>query len=220
MDTSSDLAWCYQILELPTDSTEQEIKLAYRKLARRYHPDLNPGNRNAEARFKQIALAYQTLLTAARQIPHTAQTKSTAHTKSYSASTQPTTSAATSTSGRVRFYVKHQEQSKTRPSVLSPHERWLKTSTLNQIHSLLKREKWQQAVDVAEKLTTRFPDEPDVYQWLALTYHRWAKKLIERRQYERARIYLKKALQTDPHNKKLWLEIDRDYKSMERQLHL
>ncbi|WP_149865382.1 J domain-containing protein, partial [Listeria monocytogenes] len=60
MDNFTNLTWCYQILELTADATEQEIKLAYRKLARKYHPDLNPGDRNAEDRFKQVAQAYQT----------------------------------------------------------------------------------------------------------------------------------------------------------------
>ena len=38
-------------------ASEEEIRAAYRKLAKRYHPDLNPGNKEAEARFKEIASA-------------------------------------------------------------------------------------------------------------------------------------------------------------------
>src|SRR5262249_36104806 len=41
---------------------EADIKRAYRKLARRYHPDINPGDRAAEARFRQILEAYETLI--------------------------------------------------------------------------------------------------------------------------------------------------------------
>lgn len=51
----------YQILGVGRNATEQEIKRAYRKLARRYHPDLNPGNKEAERKFKEINEAYEVL---------------------------------------------------------------------------------------------------------------------------------------------------------------
>jgi curved DNA-binding protein CbpA len=51
----------YQILGVPRDADEKEIKAAYRKLARKYHPDVNPGDKVAEEKFKQINEAYQVL---------------------------------------------------------------------------------------------------------------------------------------------------------------
>lgn len=51
----------YQILGVPRDAKESRIKAAYRKLARKYHPDVNPGDANAERRFKEISEAYQVL---------------------------------------------------------------------------------------------------------------------------------------------------------------
>lgn len=51
----------YQILGVGRNATEQEIKRAYRKLARQYHPDLNPGNKEAERKFKEINEAYEVL---------------------------------------------------------------------------------------------------------------------------------------------------------------
>lgn len=45
----------------PADSSERDIKSAYRKLARQYHPDVNPGNAQAEERFKEIAEAHDVL---------------------------------------------------------------------------------------------------------------------------------------------------------------
>jgi molecular chaperone DnaJ len=52
----------YVILGLPHGATDAEIKRAYRRLARRYHPDINPGDGTAEARFRQILEAYETLI--------------------------------------------------------------------------------------------------------------------------------------------------------------
>src|SRR5829696_3539154 len=52
----------YIVLGLAHGATEAEIKRAYRRLARRYHPDINPGDRLAEARFRQILDAYETLI--------------------------------------------------------------------------------------------------------------------------------------------------------------
>jgi curved DNA-binding protein len=51
----------YQILGVSRSASDQEIKQSYRKLARKYHPDINPGDKQAEAHFKEINEAYETL---------------------------------------------------------------------------------------------------------------------------------------------------------------
>ncbi|MBI3308284.1 MAG: DnaJ domain-containing protein [Candidatus Melainabacteria bacterium] len=51
----------YNILGVSRSSTEQEIKAAYRKLARKYHPDTNRGDKTAEEKFKEISEAYEVL---------------------------------------------------------------------------------------------------------------------------------------------------------------
>ncbi|RMG04329.1 MAG: molecular chaperone DnaJ [Nitrospirae bacterium] len=51
----------YDILGVKRDASQEEIKKAFRKLARKYHPDLNPGNKEAEKRFKEINEAYDVL---------------------------------------------------------------------------------------------------------------------------------------------------------------
>lgn len=51
----------YQILGVGKSATEKEIKQAYRKLARKHHPDINPGDRGAEVKFKEINEAYEVL---------------------------------------------------------------------------------------------------------------------------------------------------------------
>lgn len=51
----------YEILEVSKTATDDEIKKAYRKLAKKYHPDVNPGDKTAEAKFKEIGEAYEVL---------------------------------------------------------------------------------------------------------------------------------------------------------------
>ncbi|HET7419703.1 MAG TPA: J domain-containing protein [Candidatus Dormibacteraeota bacterium] len=51
----------YDVLGVPRSATQKDISSAFRKLARKYHPDLNAGNKDAEARFKEISEAHEVL---------------------------------------------------------------------------------------------------------------------------------------------------------------
>ena len=51
----------YKILGVERGATEDDIRKAYRKLARKYHPDINPGNKEAENKFKDISVANDVL---------------------------------------------------------------------------------------------------------------------------------------------------------------
>jgi molecular chaperone DnaJ len=57
----------YIVLGVQPGASESEIKRAYRRLARRYHPDINPGDQSAALRFRQILEAYETLIDPARR---------------------------------------------------------------------------------------------------------------------------------------------------------
>lgn len=58
---ATDFKDYYEILGVSKTASPEEIKRAYRKLARKYHPDLNPGDKAAEARFKEINEAHEVL---------------------------------------------------------------------------------------------------------------------------------------------------------------
>jgi len=49
----------YEVLGLKRGAPLQEIKRAYRKLARKFHPDVNPGDKTSEGKFKDLAEAYE-----------------------------------------------------------------------------------------------------------------------------------------------------------------
>src|SRR3954464_3430005 len=51
----------YKVLEVSKEASQDEIRRSYRRLARKYHPDANPGDKKAEDRFKEIQHAYEIL---------------------------------------------------------------------------------------------------------------------------------------------------------------
>src|SRR5215218_11038158 len=51
----------YETLGVKKDASQQDIQKAYRKLAKKLHPDLNPGNKKAEEQFKEVSAAYDLL---------------------------------------------------------------------------------------------------------------------------------------------------------------
>jgi molecular chaperone DnaJ len=57
----------YLLLGVEREATDADIRRAYKRLARKYHPDINPGDRVAEQQFRQIAEAYETLIDPARR---------------------------------------------------------------------------------------------------------------------------------------------------------
>lgn len=59
--TKPEIGDFYEILGVPKNASEQEIKNAYRKLALKFHPDRNPGDEKAQEQFKKISIAYSVL---------------------------------------------------------------------------------------------------------------------------------------------------------------
>lgn len=202
-----DIADCYQVLGLRPGADLTEIKASYRSLARRYHPDANAGNEQAQERFIQVNQAYKLLLGVVKTLGEDSGDQS------------PTVSS-NSDSGRSRrrpFATKviRKEPSAQPQPHLSERDQRLKRRSYQDLQQLLKHLRFSRAIALMENLARRFPEDPEVRQWLAATYQRCGHYLIEQKQPDKARIYLKKALKTDPHNKALWADVERNFRQIE-----
>lgn len=71
----------YKVLGVSEQANEEQIKQAYRKLAKKYHPDLNPGNKESETKFKDVVEAYETLGDAEKRKKYDLKRKGTGATK-------------------------------------------------------------------------------------------------------------------------------------------
>jgi tetratricopeptide (TPR) repeat protein len=92
----------------------------------------------------------------------------------------------------------------------------LKASTYQQLQQLLKTQRFPRAIALVEGLARRIPQDTEVTQWQAIVYQQQGRHLLREHQPDKARLYLKKALRTDPHNRSLWAEVEKDFRSLEQ----
>ena len=207
-----NLAECYRLLGLNSGASFEQIKASYRRLARQYHPDINPSDQHAKDKFIQLTTAYQMLLadqsatkspTEAAGLPKVVVRK------------KVTTEAASSVASSAPIASPHKAPIQINPK-LSPLEQQLKESSYQQLQQLFKEQKFPRSIALVEGLASRLPQDPEVIQWQAIAYQRWGRQLIHNKQPEKARIYLKKALRADPHNRSLWAEVEKDFRRIEQ----
>ena len=208
-----NLTDCYRLLGLNSEASTAEIKKSYRRLARKYHPDINGGNQQAQAKFIELTEAYKLLLSAVNtpRIPASQAAKQTQKQDTNVIWQQPRVTKVVRTS-------KDKENQQQDPPELSLSELQIKWNAYKQLQQLLKSRKFARAIALAEALAQRFPQDPEVRQWNAIAYSSWGRQLVSDRQLDKARIYLKKALRTDPHNRSLWIEVERDFRRIEQML--
>lgn len=201
-----DITNCYRLLELESGATLAEIKASYRRLARQYHPDLNP-NDSAQEKFIALNQAYNLLTSVLPPEAEEVEPVSTA---------EPVTqNTATSQQQWVTKVVRKEKPTQDAPP-LTPAEEQLKQRTYQKIQALWRQQKFNSAIALAESLVNLLPQDPEICQWQAIAYQRWGRQLLNENKLDKARIYLKKALKTDPHNRSLWSEVDRDFRRLEK----
>ncbi|OLP19980.1 molecular chaperone DnaJ [Leptolyngbya sp. 'hensonii'] len=200
-----NLADCYRVLGLRSGASLDEIKMSYRRLARQFHPDTNPGDQQARDKFITLTEAYKLLISVVKPEEGNQAT----------AAQDPDPSASPETEGgRVKV-------SRKAPPIqmnpdLSPLEQQIKRDSYEQLQYLLKHRRFPRAIALVEGLAQRLPKDAEVRQWQAITYQRCGRHFIDANQLEKARAYLKKALKTDPRNRSLWAEVEKDFRRIEQ----
>ncbi|MBD2388109.1 J domain-containing protein [Cylindrospermum sp. FACHB-282] len=196
-----DLGDCYRLLGLRSGASFVEIKASYRRLVQQYHPDLNPDDIKAKEKFIALTEAYkllQTVVLPDKKARHSGKSSISDEIKV----TPPEPPAPTTVIPQP-------------PNLLEIEER-LKWKTYEQLQRFLQDKQFPQAIALVEALAARLPIDAEVRQWQAIAYQIWGRALIGDNQLPKARIYLKKALKTDPNNKTLWQEVQRDFQRLEQ----
>ena len=206
-----DIADYYRQLGLRSGASLSQVKASYRQLARQYHPDVNPGNEQAKNKFIAITEAYKFLVNIAP--PEAAESK-------VGNSTVPPTSTPQTRGVKAQpqavKVTRKEPPVQSNADLLSPAEQKLKQDAYVELQQLLKYQRFPRAIALIEGLAQRIPEDLEVRQWQAIAYQRWGRHLIGERQVDKARIYLKKAVKTDPHNRALWAEVERDFRRLEQ----
>ena len=206
---------CYRLLGLKSGASVAELKASYRRLARQYHPDVNSGDKKlAQQKFIELTEAYKFLLSAINSsetntVSSSSQTGATNHKPQDEVVSQPKPPAVKVTRGQTPINC---------DPPLSVVEQQLKRNAYQNLQHLLKEQRFARAITLVEGLAQRIPQDPEVRQWKAVAYQSWGRYLVSQKQLDKARIYLKKALKTDPHNRALWAEVDRDFRRLEQLL--
>lgn len=211
-----NLADCYRLLGLRDGASFEEIKASYRRLARRYHPDVNPDDQQqANDKFIQITEAYRQLMRQVKPLPADTSSQDSSGDSSGPASGPSQANTNPPPDPQVKVTRKATPKIRRNPT-LSDVEEQLKQQSYLQLQNLLKTQRFPRAIALVEGLAQRLPQDPEVRQWQAIAYQRWGRYLISQNELDKARLYLKKALRTDPHNRSLWSEVERDFRSMEK----
>lgn len=226
----------YRILGLRTGADFEAVKLAYRNLARLYHPDVNPGDHLAKEKFVQITQAYQAIADAlpagmSKASPRSAQPKpkepmATVANPSppsphpaRSESSVPTPSSATTSAQAATKASTPKSNLSSQPPIQQPPggseaDQDLKQSSFTQLQSFLQSQRYPRAVALVEGLAHRFPNDLEIRQWHAITYYRWGQAAITDGNFTKASACLKKAARLDPHNRALQQSLQQEWQRL------
>jgi hypothetical protein len=209
------LSECYRLLGVPRNATLEDIKVAYRRLARKYHPDVNQNDPTATDKFRLVQEAYKMLKDSdtedlTKDLFAKKAATNAARSQSAPPPPPPKATAPSKPQPHPKIKIEVKQVNNQVDPINSDPELKLKLDMLRRVQDLLKQKKYVVAIAVVEGMSERFPTSPEVIHWKAVTYHRWSSELILNGKLREAEIYLNKALNTDPKNRELSFEVKRD----------
>ncbi|MFN3927237.1 MAG: DnaJ domain-containing protein [Pseudanabaenaceae cyanobacterium] len=187
---------CYRVLGLPRNASGEDIKVAYRRLARKYHPDMNQNDPQAADKFREVQEAYRILKTVGDNPRHKVQAPQV----QVKVNVQPPRPPEPPPP-KVKV---------TTPPVTPDQEKKLRQDMIKRVQELIRQKRIVATIPIVEGLRDRFPNAPEVIHWQAIAYYRWGSELLLQGKLREAEIYLKKVLETDPKNRELCFEAKRD----------
>lgn len=203
---------CYRVLGLKEGATYEEIKASYRRLARRYHPDVNRENpHQAQELFIQITEAYERLIT---EQPKANSGKTRAVSQSHETNSRSHSSSQSSASAQSS----HKKPNIHRDPEVPLTDHQMKVNAYDQVQQLLQERRFPRAIALLEGLYQRMPNDREAREWLAIAYYKWGVSLISTQDSQKARLYLNKALRTAPDYRDLWFEVDRAMQRLDAEV--
>jgi curved DNA-binding protein CbpA len=201
---------CFRLLGLSSNAGLEEIKASYRRLARQYHPDFNQGNQQAQSHFIRLTEAYQFLKDIFPD-PNPVNSYATGEVKVKSSQSpqgsqsqaKPPQPPKKSPTQQPFAQVNHPQQGNL--------DQQLKWRCYEKLREVMKEKRFARAIAIVEGLSYALPSDAEIRQWQAIVYQHKARQLLQERRLEQARRYFDKALRTDPYNRLLRVEIEKDW---------
>jgi tetratricopeptide (TPR) repeat protein len=217
-----NLAESYRLLGLTSGASFADIKASYRRLARLYHPDMSSGGGWHKDKFIEITTAYKSILGALSEpqvptnlTPNFRPKPAAGHHQHGQQTVQQPAPQPVPSVPRKPETLRKAVQLQENPS-LSIEEQRFKVESYRQLQQFLRTQRYPRAIALIEGLARRLPRDSEVSQWQAIVYQQWGQQLIRDRQPDKARLYLKKALSTDPQNRSLWAQVEKDFQAIEQ----
>lgn len=103
------------------------------------------------------------------------------------------------------------------PTIRRNQDYQIKIQSYQKLQALLQAKRFARAIALIDGLALRLPRDSEVRQWQAIAYFQWGKDLVQQQQWGKAKVYLRKAIRTDPHNQELFGAVEQELRQLQRR---